>query len=190
MGERSGVGPVEVYAFKDDGVCAPQVTTYYGECASFSDFRHTWRIKKPVLRRAYGAIVTSVISSQALYRLDSYSMMIGREWRHVREFACMLALIFSCLYRSYLYGQDSPATARAVIRKVQPQYPALAQRMSIKGSVKLEVFVEPDGSVKSLNTKGGHPVLAQAAQDAIRQWKWQAASHETVESVEVRFNPQ
>jgi TonB family protein len=101
----------------------------------------------------------------------------------------MLALIFSCLYGSYLYGQDSPANDRAVIRKVQPQYPALAQRM-IKGSVKLEVVVEPDGSVKSLNTKGGHPVLAQAAQDAIRQWKWQAASHETVESVEVRFNPQ
>ena len=102
----------------------------------------------------------------------------------------MLALIFSCLYGSYLYGQDSPANTRAVITKVQPQYPALAQRMSIKGSVKLEVVVEPDGSVKSLNTKGGHPVLAQAAQAAIQQWKWQPASHETVESVEVRFNPQ
>lgn len=102
----------------------------------------------------------------------------------------MLTLIFSCVYGSYLYGQDSPANTRAVITKVQPQYPALAQRMSIKGSVKLEVVVEPDGSVKSLNTKGGHPVLAQAAQAAIQQWKWQPASHETVESVEVRFNPQ
>lgn len=62
--------------------------------------------------------------------------------------------------------------------------------MSIKGSVKLEVVVEPDGSVKSPNTKGGHPELAQAAQNAIQQWKWQPASHETVEFVEVRFNPQ
>jgi periplasmic protein TonB len=77
-----------------------------------------------------------------------------------------------------------------VIRKVQPQYPALAQKMSIKGSVKVEVVVEADGSVKSLDTKGGHPVLAQAAQDAIREWKWQPASRETVESVEVRFSPQ
>jgi TonB family protein len=135
-------------------------------------------------------MVTLVSSSQALYRLDSYAMMTGRQWRHVREFACMLALIFSCLYGSYLYGQDTPPNARAVVTKVQPQYPALAQRMSIKGSVKLEVVVEPDGSVKSLNTKGGHPVLAQAAQDAIREWKWQPASRETVESVEVRFSPQ
>jgi protein TonB len=98
--------------------------------------------------------------------------------------ACVVALISFCLY-----GQDSPANARAVVKKVQPQYPVLAQRM-IKGNVKLEVLVEPDGSVKSLNTKGGHPLLVQAAQDAIRQWKWQPASHETLESVEVRFNPQ
>jgi TonB family protein len=123
--------------------------------------------------------------AKAVYRLDSYSMTARRHWRHVRALLCALALI-----SSYLYGQDGPANVRAVIRKVQPRYPALAQRMSIKGSVKLEVVVEPDGSVKSLNTKGGHPVLVQAAQDAIRQWKWQSASHETLESVEVRFNPQ
>jgi TonB family protein len=86
--------------------------------------------------------------------------------------------------------RTAPQFARAVIRKVQPQYPALAQKMSIKGNVKVEVVVEADGSVKSLNTKGGHPVLAQAAQDAIREWKWQPASRETVESVEVRFSPQ
>lgn len=62
--------------------------------------------------------------------------------------------------------------------------------MSIKGSVKLEVVVESDGRVKSMDTKGGHPLLVQAAQDAIRQWKWQSTSHETLESIEVRFNPQ
>jgi TonB family protein len=118
-------------------------------------------------------------------RLRLVFMTTRRCCRHLRALACVLALIFS-----NLYGQDSPATARAVIRKVQPQYPALAQRMSIKGIVKLEIVVEPDGNVNSLNTKGGHPLLVQAAQDAIREWKWQSASHETVESVEVRFNPQ
>jgi len=62
--------------------------------------------------------------------------------------------------------------------------------MGIKGSVKLEVVVQPDGSVKSMNATGGHPLLVEAAQDAIRRWRWQPASHESVESVEVRFNPQ
>jgi TonB family protein len=77
-----------------------------------------------------------------------------------------------------------------IVRKVQPQYPALAQKMGIKGSVKLEVVVEPDGRVKSISAKGGHPLLVEAAQGAIRQWRWQPASHESLESVEVRFNPQ
>src|SRR5437762_5862725 len=104
-------------------------------------------------------------------------MTTGRHWRHVRALACALALIFS-----YLHGQESPANARAVIRKVQPQYPALAQRMSIKGIVKLEVVVEPDGNVKSLKSNGGHPLLVQAAHGAIRQWTRQSASHDTLEA--------
>jgi outer membrane biosynthesis protein TonB len=62
--------------------------------------------------------------------------------------------------------------------------------MNIKGGVKVEVVVERDGSVKSMNAKGGHPLLVQAAQDAIRLWKWQPASRETVESIEIRFNPE
>ena len=70
---------------------------------------------------------------------------------------------------------------RIIVRKVQPQYPALAQKMGIKGSVKLEVVVEPDGRVKSVNAKGGHPLLVDAAQFAIRQWRWQPASHESLE---------
>ena len=101
-----------------------------------------------------------------------------------------MLLLALTLTSFYLYGQGSSENVRTIIRRIQPQYPALAQRMSIKGTVKLEVEVEPNGSVKSMNAKGGHPLLVEAAQDAIRQWKWQSASHETLESIEVRFNPQ
>ena len=99
-------------------------------------------------------------------------------------------LLVLALTSFYLYGQEGSENARTVITKVQPRYPALAQKMSIKGSVKLDVVVQPDGSVKSMNAKGGHPLLVEAAQDAIRKWKWQSASHETLELIEVRFNPQ
>lgn len=109
-----------------------------------------------------------------------------RHWRT----ACGAVLLAALITIPVLCAQEAAENGRIILKRVQPQYPALAQRMSIKGSVKLEVVVEPDGSVKSMNAKGGHPVLVQAAQDAIRQWKWQAASHETLESVEVRFNPQ
>jgi len=38
--------------------------------------------------------------------------------------------------------------------------------------------------------RGGHPILAEAAEKAIRKWRWQPAAHETREPVEVKFNPQ
>jgi len=60
--------------------------------------------------------------------------------------------------------------------------------MKISGNVKLEAIVAPNGSVKSVEVKGGHPLLAQTAQDAIREWKWEPTSHETHEIIEVKFD--
>jgi outer membrane biosynthesis protein TonB len=42
--------------------------------------------------------------------------------------------------------------------------------------------------VKSVEVKGGHPLLAPAAQEAIRNWKFEPAPHETRETIEVKFN--
>jgi outer membrane biosynthesis protein TonB len=52
------------------------------------------------------------------------------------------------------------------------------------------VLVAPDGSVRSVDIKGGHPVLAEAVVNAVRRWKWEPAAHESHETVEVRFTPQ
>src|SRR5579862_8975405 len=51
------------------------------------------------------------------------------------------------------------------------------------GSVRADVVVEPSGKVKSVDVKGGHPLLAQSAQDALREWKWEPAAHETHQTV-------
>jgi outer membrane biosynthesis protein TonB len=59
--------------------------------------------------------------------------------------------------------------------------------MALQGVVRMEAIVAPDGSVKTVAVKGGHPVLAQAAVNAVRQWKWQKAVRETIEPVEVKF---
>jgi TonB family protein len=86
--------------------------------------------------------------------------------------------------------QESPEVARKVVTRVTPQFPYLARTMHISGSVHLEVLVAPNGSVKASEVKGGHPVLAQAAQAAVMQWKYTAATHESHETVEVKFNPE
>ena len=86
-------------------------------------------------------------------------------------------------------GQEASAGVRKVVDKVVPQYPSVARRMNIQGVVRLDVVVAPNGAVTSIEVRGGHPLLADAAQTAIHQWKWAPAPHETHETIELRFNP-
>jgi TonB family protein len=79
---------------------------------------------------------------------------------------------------------------RRLLVRAAPEYPALARTMALQGIVKVEALVAPDGTVKNAEIKGGHPVLAQAALNAVRRWKWESAAHESHEVVEVKFSPE
>ena len=79
--------------------------------------------------------------------------------------------------------------SRKVKSKVSPTYPELARRMSISGVVKVQVTVAPNGSVKSTKVVGGHPLLVNAAVDAVKKWRFDAASEETTGVVEFKFDP-
>ena len=59
--------------------------------------------------------------------------------------------------------------------------------MSIAGKVKIEVVISPDGHVKSSRAIGGHPLLVQACQDAVKEWKFVAAPEESTQVVEFDF---
>jgi TonB family protein len=78
---------------------------------------------------------------------------------------------------------------RRVTFRVAPQYPAIAASMKLIGAVQLQVTVKPDGAVKQVHVLGGHPVLAQAAVEALKQWKYQPTPKETTESVRISFGP-
>jgi TonB family protein len=86
--------------------------------------------------------------------------------------------------------QDQPEIRRKMVTKVVPNYPSLAQKMGIAGSVKIEAVVAPNGTVKSASILGGHPVLAQAGVDAVRRCKWEAGPHDTKEVVILNFHPE
>ncbi len=81
-------------------------------------------------------------------------------------------------------------TVRRAKTKVQPIYPELARHMSLSGAVRIEVVIAPDGKVKSAKLLGGHPLLGEAAIDAVKRWKYEAAKEETTEIVEFKFAPQ
>lgn len=73
--------------------------------------------------------------------------------------------------------------------KVQPAYPDLARRMNITGTVKVEVTVSPNGTVKEAKVVGGHPVLATAALEAVKKWRFEPAAMESSGVVDFKFEP-
>jgi TonB family protein len=82
---------------------------------------------------------------------------------------------------------NQEATKRKVTAKVPPKYPALARQLKLSGKVKVEVIVSPDGRVKGTRIIGGNPLLADAALDAIRMWRYEVGPKETDEVVEIDF---
>ena len=59
--------------------------------------------------------------------------------------------------------------------------------MNITGIVKVELVVAADGSIKSTKILGGHPLLAEAVQKALKNWKYAPASSETTIQVDFKF---
>ena len=84
--------------------------------------------------------------------------------------------------------QSEELVRRAKIR-VQPTYPELARKMNIAGTVKIEVVVEPNGTVKDARIVGGHPVLASSALDAAKKWRFEPAATESSGIIEFKFEP-
>jgi protein TonB len=63
-------------------------------------------------------------------------------------------------------------TQGMVLHKVQPNYPPLARTARVQGSVVLAAVIGKDGTIQNLHVISGHPLLTQAALDAVRQWKY------------------
>ena len=72
---------------------------------------------------------------------------------------------------------------------VTPVYPDLARKMHIVGTVKIQIVVAPNGTVKDAKVLGGHPVLASAALDAVRKWRFEPATVESSGVVDFKFEP-
>jgi len=112
---------------------------------------------------------------------------IGRVLRN----SVLFLLVFGTLSGGLLpagLAQDSGAD-RKVKSKVEPVYPEIARKMGITGNVRLQLVVSPNGVVKETKVIGGHPILVNAAVDAVKKWRFETASAETTETKEFRFDP-
>jgi periplasmic protein TonB len=59
-----------------------------------------------------------------------------------------------------------------LIKKVQPVYPANAKSMRLEGPVDMEAVIDREGKITNLKVLKGQPVLAHAAMEAVRQWRY------------------
>jgi len=67
---------------------------------------------------------------------------------------------------------SSGVVSGLLVRKVNPVYPPLARQARIQGVVILQAQISKDGNIENLQLISGHPMLAPAAIDAVRQWKY------------------
>lgn len=81
----------------------------------------------------------------------------------------------------------SETAARKIVYREEPAYPEIALRMNLHGMVKVKVWIAPDGSVRRLEYIGGHPLLAESALNAIKNWRFQPAQKESTEILEIKF---
>ena len=94
-----------------------------------------------------------------------------------------LLLTLVCL--TPVRGQDND---RKILKKVEALYPSILKKRGIGGTVRLKVVIHADGTVKDVEVLGGNPTLADAAEKAVRQWRFAPGGESTV-TVTVNFDP-
>ena len=79
-----------------------------------------------------------------------------------------------------------------LLQKVTPAYPPDAKEARIQGVVHLAVIIGKDGTVQNVEVLSGHPLLVQAAMDAVKQWLYKptllnGSPVEVITQIDVNF---
>ncbi|HXZ81519.1 MAG TPA: TonB family protein [Terriglobales bacterium] len=69
--------------------------------------------------------------------------------------------------------QSEGLTGGAIIYRIEPRYPAMAKASKLEGEVVLTASVSASGKVEKVSRVSGNPVLADAAIEAVKQWRYE-----------------
>lgn len=89
-------------------------------------------------------------------------------------------------------GQATSLQLGHLVSRVEPIYPEAAKQQGVQGTVKLHAIIGRQGAVENLESVDGSPVLAAAAVNAVRQWRYSETllagrSVETEENIAITF---
>lgn len=92
--------------------------------------------------------------------------------RYIKTLFAVLGLV--CLAVAQEPRQVSNEEANQhLTKRVEPQYPKMAETAHIQGVVLMEITITESGGVTGLKAIMGHPVLVQSAMDAVAQWQFE-----------------
>jgi protein TonB len=82
--------------------------------------------------------------------------------------------------------------AANLVRKITPVYPQLAKQARIQGVVRFTAIIGKDGTIQNLTLVSGHPLLLEAARQAVSQWQYKPTllngePVEVVTTIDVNF---
>lgn len=100
-----------------------------------------------------------------------------------------IAVLLSFLVTPLSHGQQDSKSDRKLTLRIEPDYPPVLRMRQIGGTVRLEVTINPHGTVESAKVIGGNPILAESAVVAVKKWKYVAAETATTTTVSLIFNP-
>jgi TonB family protein len=100
----------------------------------------------------------------------------GRKLLHAAVLALLVMLVL-----------PAKAEDRTIRTRVAPIYPEIARRMKIAGLVEVEATVDAEGNVSDAKAVGGSKILAPAAEDAVRKWKFASGSGTAKLKVQINF---
>jgi TonB family protein len=82
---------------------------------------------------------------------------------------------------------EAKEAGRKIKSRIPPKYPELAIKTKLVGMARIEMTVMPDGSVSEVKELGGNPLLLGALVSAVKQWKYEPASRESVMEIKAFF---
>jgi TonB family protein len=117
---------------------------------------------------------------------NSLASSLLRLWQNMgSHFACFALMVLLAASAVTAHADE-----RAVKARVAPVYPELAKRMKISGTVNVQVTVDAEGKVTDAKATNGNRLLAGAAEDAVRKWKFAPGDGTSVVIVEINFQAQ
>jgi TonB family protein len=108
-------------------------------------------------------------------------------WKHATSIMVLLAVTMTGAIQLRAQSSSSTDEKRPLKHLVQPEYPELAKKLNLTGTVRIEVTISPDGTVKRSKVLGGHPLLASEAERAAQKTTFQPGPKETIEIIDFKF---